>query len=260
MLITGKGVEMNKEDIRSDGRTVKSVPKAPAPKLRSRSVSIQPAAGRQPAPQTDAKTEFRKRLIARLDQAEVPVHKRMMYVAALTGRAVQTVSRWFDADRPGLPDLESYVRLCEGLHCNADWMLGRSVTPSLAPESHGGAGDEKIKWMVDLLDELRGDLHDCEPMRMAGDEMAPRIRDGDYMFVRRGTEKLQGNGIYVIEWNDRRVVRKVEHCIGKGVVLSCENLQYAQCVVKDAAAARRLSLRVVGKVTGIIRAVHFWAH
>lgn len=251
---------MNKEDIRADGRSAKLMRKEPALEARSRSVLIKPAGVRQPAPQTDAMTVFRERLMARLDQAEVPVHKRMAYVAALTGRAVQTVSRWFDADQPGMPDLESYARLCAGLHCNADWMLGRSATPSLAPESHGGAGDEKIEGMVELLGELRADFHDCEPMRMAGDEMAPRIRDGDYMFVRRGTEKLQGNGIYVIEWNDRRVVRKVEHCIGKGVVLSCENLQYAQCVVKDAAAARRMGLCVVGKVQGIVRAVHFWAH
>ena len=53
------------------------------------------------------------------------------------------------------------------------------------------------------------------------------------MFVSHGTEHVSGNGIYVIEWQDRRVVfRKVENRIGKGVVLSCENPQYAQCVVK----------------------------
>lgn len=56
------------------------------------------------------------------------------------------------------------------------------------------------------------------------------------------------------------MVRHVENRIGQGVVLSCENPAYAECVVKDAAAARRMGLRVAGKVTGIIRTVHFWAH
>lgn len=247
---------MSKDRTLSDKRTSNQLPKKRVPEVRSRRTSIKQSEMKKSAP----KTEFRERLIARLDQAEVPINKRMMYVSELTGRAVQTVSRWFDADGPGLPDLESYARLCEGLHCNADWMLGLATTPSLVPESHGGAENETVAWMVELLDELRGEFQDCELMRMSGDEMAPRIRDGDHMFVSRGMEKVFGNGIYVIEWQDRRVVRKVEHRIGQGVVLSCENPQYAECLVKDAAAARRMGLRVVGKVNGIIRAVHFWAH
>lgn len=246
---------MNKDGTLADKRTSRRLRKKLVPEVSSPRALIKQSEARQSA----LKTEFRERLIVRLEQAEVPASKRMMYVAELTGRAVQTVSRWFDVDEPGLPDLESYMRLCNGLHCNADWMLGRSATPNPVPELHGGAGDETAQWMVELLAELRGDFHDCEPMRMAGDEMAPKIRDGDHMFVRRATEKLQGNGIYVMEWNDRWVVRKVTHCIGKGVVLSCENPQYAQCVVKDAATARRMGLRIVGKVQGIIRAVHFWA-
>lgn len=206
------------------------------------------------------KAEFRQRLMARLDQAEVPAQKRMTYVATLTGRAVQTVSRWFDAGRPGLPDLESYARLCEGLHCNADWMLGLSATPGLAAAREANGENADTSWMVELLNELRGDFHDCETMRMSGDEMAPRIRAGDYMFVSHDLGEVSGNGIYVIEWKDRLVVRHVENRIGYGVVLSCENPAYAECVVKNASAARRMGLRVVGKVTGIIRTVHFWAH
>lgn len=251
---------MNKDGTLSDERCSRPIRKKRAPKGRSGKSSAKHAAMRQPVATIDAKINFRQRLIARLDQAEVPTQKRMVYVAALTGRAVQTVSRWFDAGRPGLPDLESYARLCERLHCNADWMLGLSATPGTATARQADCGNADRGCMVELLDELWGDFHDCEPMRMSGDEMTPRIRDGDHMFVSRDIGKVSGNGIYVIEWKDRLVVRHVENRIGQGVVLSCENPTYAECVVKDAAAARRMGLRVVGKVTGIIRSVHFWAH
>lgn len=210
--------------------------------------------------QSLSKTDFRAHLIARLDQAEVPAHKRMMYVAGLTGRAVQTVSRWFDIGRPGLPDLESYARLCEGLRCNADWMLGLSATAGLLSETHVAGANADQGWMGELLAELGSDFHRCEQMRMSGDEMAPRIRDGDHLFVSRDVGGVSGNGIFVFEWKGRLVVRHVENRIGMGVVLSCDNPAYAECVVKNSAAARRMGLRVVGKVQGIVRAVHFWAH
>jgi len=217
--------------------------------------------GSQPmVPPSLSKADFRAHLIARLDQAEVPAHKRMVYVAGLTGRAVQTVSRWFDIGRPGLPDLESYARLCEGLRCNADWMLGLSVTAGLRSEAQVTGANADQGWMGEFLAELGSEFHGCEPMRMSGDEMVPRIRDGDYMFVSRDIGKVSGNGIYVIEWKGRLVVRHVENRIGQGVVLSCENPAYAECMVKDALAAQRMGLRVVGKVNGIVRAVHFWTH
>lgn len=250
---------MNKDGTLSDGRFARQVLKKRAPKARSRNASTKQAAVRQPIAATDAKNNFRERLIARLNQAEVPAQKRMVYVAAMTGRAVQTVSRWFDAGRPGLPDLESYARLCEGLRCNADWMLGLSATAGKRSETQVTGANADQGWMGEFLPELVSEFHRCEPMRMSGDEMTPRIRDGDHMFVSRDIDAVSGNGIFVIEWNGRLVVRHVENRIGQGVVLSCENPAYAECVVKDALAAQRMGLRVVGKVQGIVRAVHFWA-
>lgn len=203
---------------------------------------------------------FRERLTARLDQAEVPVNRRMAFVAELTGRAVQTVSRWFDEERSGLPDLESYLRLCSGLHCSADWMLGLSETPSGKSQAHTDTESPDARWMVDLLGTLHDEFLDCDLMRMSGDEMTPKIRDGDHMFVSRDIGQVFGNGIYVVEWKGRLVVRHVECRIGKGFMLSCENPNYAECLVKDTATARRMGLRFVGKVNGVIRAVHYWEH
>ena len=98
---------------------------------------------------------------------------------------------------------------------------------------------------------------DCEPIRMSGDEMAPTIRDGDLMFVDRTVVTLSGNGVYAVELDGRVMIRKVESRIATGLVFRCENAAYADCLIKDAAAARRMGLRVLGRVNGAIGAQRF---
>lgn len=201
---------------------------------------------------------FRDRLIASLDQAGVPARGRMTYVAAITSRAVQTVSRWFDPKGPGLPDLESCVRLCEGLGRSSDWMLGVSTRTPLAGAQEMTLSEAEIAWAREVFTALRGDSSDFDVERMSGDEMAPMICDGDLLFVDRAADRLAGNGVYALEFDGRRMVRRVETRLGVGLVLRCENPGYSECVVKDATAARRLGLRVVGKVRGAVGVARFW--
>lgn len=93
---------------------------------------------------------------------------------------------------------------------------------------------------------------------MAGDEMAPQIQDGDLMFVDRAAHQLVGNGIYALELGGRFMVRRVESRLGVGLVLKCEKPGYADCVVKDAVAAKRMGLRFIGKVRGTVGVARFW--
>lgn len=58
---------------------------------------------------------LRKRLSERL--AEQDITEQVKQAAALcdiTGRAYQTTRRWVDDEEPGLPDLTSFKRICEG--------------------------------------------------------------------------------------------------------------------------------------------------
>lgn len=201
---------------------------------------------------------FRDRLIESLDLVGVPMRGRMSYVASLTCRAVQTVSRWFDADRPGLPDIESCARLCDGLGRSSDWMLGLRDAPGGFDKSATTLSAAEVGWVSDAFDALRSACRACETVRMAGDEMAPQIQDGDLMFVDRAADQLVGNGIYALELGGRFMVRRVESRMGAGLVFRCEKPGYVDCVVKDAAAARRMGLRVIGKVRGAVGVARFW--
>jgi hypothetical protein len=197
-------------------------------------------------------------LISLLDGAGIPEHARIPYLSALSGRAVQTVSRWLNADPPGLPDLNSLIRLCVQLCCSADTLLGLTVPQPNAEVGTKMALAEPVAdaGLAALTDMAQG-FPGCEPLRICGDEMAPRLRDGDLAFVDVGVDALAGNGIYVIEIDRRVVVRRFENRIGTGLVFRCENRSYLECVVKDSAAAQRLGLRVVGRVVGAISAQRF---
>lgn len=199
---------------------------------------------------------FRERLVGRLDEAGIPAHARTAYLAALTERAAQTVSRWLDLKRPGLPDLASFDRLCRVLACSADWLLALPQPPTgRGPKRATAAMHSEprlIHSALELLGEMMRLFDDCEPTRMSGDEMAPRIHDGDLVFVDRTVVSLAGNGIYVIELDGRVMIRTVESRIGTGLVFRCENDAYEDNVIKDAAAARRMGLRVLGRVNGAI--------
>ena len=201
-------------------------------------------------------TSFRDRLIGRLDEAGIPAHARTAFLAALTERAAQTVSRWLDRYQPGLPDLPSCERLCRLLPCSADWMLGLPTQPTARGRRRvTGAvtsGPGHMHLAFEALNEMTNAFVDSEPMRMSGDEMAPRIRDGDLVFVDRTADSLSGNGIYAVELDGRIMIRKIESRIGIGLVFRCENAAYEDCVIKDAAAARRMGLRVLGRVDGAI--------
>jgi len=76
----------------------------------------------------------------------------MAFVAALTYRVAQTVSRWLDPKRPGLPDLESCARLCEGLGRSSDWMLGLAPEPCLRARSDSANSFVEVKWARDVFD------------------------------------------------------------------------------------------------------------
>ena len=78
--------------------------------------------------------------------------------------------------------------------------------------------------------------------------MEPRIKNGAPMLVDMRTKEIAGNGTYVLEYQRRTLVRNVESRIGEGLVLTCENPKYKESVVKDAATAKRMGLKVIGRV------------
>jgi hypothetical protein len=200
---------------------------------------------------------FRDRLIDTLVRVGVPQAARQAYLASLTSRAPQSVSRWLDPERPGLPDLESFMRLCVGLRCSSDLLL--DLRPEPAVDGSPVDSVNQTTWAQEVFQSMRCEYPDCDVVRMRGDEMAPTIRDGDAMFVDRGLRQVLGNGIYALELAGRTVVRRVEAGLGTTLALKCEQAGYREHVFEDEAAAARMGLRVLGKVFGVVGVTRFWS-
>ena len=202
-------------------------------------------------PVLDLLPGVRARLNERLDHVGIPQRGRLTY------RAVQTVSRWFEPERPGLPDVESLARLCDGLGCSSDWVLGLTPAVGGSPALQHASATE-LQWIGEVLERLRRMHRDSEPMPMVGDEMAPSIHDGDMLFVDRRYDRLGGNGVYALEINGRVLVRRVENRMGTGIVFKCDNPAYDDYPVTDVDAVKRIGLRVLGKVHAAVGVTVFW--
>lgn len=191
---------------------------------------------------------FRDRLLMELEAAGVPPRRRIGELCRITGRASPTVRRWVDPEQPGLPDLESFARLCQSLKVDLNYILGLTGVRMPLPETQlQGEADER--WLLAVKAAASRSLDGSEPMTMRGDDMAPRINDGDVLFVDRGVTHMAGNGTYVVEYLGRTMVRIIEDRLSEGFVLRCANERYADVVVAQAAIASS-ELRIAGKVVG----------
>jgi hypothetical protein len=199
---------------------------------------------------------LRDRLFKEMEGAKIPKEGRLQYLCSMTGRKPQTARRWIETEKPGLPDLESFAAICGAFDTDANWMLGLTKTRYPLPRGpdHGDATqsaqdkNENLDWMDYVIRQVAENADGCSTFYMPGDDMEPRIKNGAPMLVDTRTKEIAGNGTYVLEYQRRTLVRNVESRIGEGLVLTCENPKYKQSVIKDAAAAKRMGLKVIGRV------------
>lgn len=193
----------------------------------------------------------RDRLQARLATMGIPPDKAVSYVAGITQRSAQSVRRWFDVQAPGLPDLESFARLCAGIGSSADTLIGSRCGAShmSSERTHLIQVADCIRSMTDSL--TRGGRLGI-PMRVPGDEMAPRLKAGDLVFVDTAVTRLAGNGIYALTCDDSVLIRRVEQRTDKGIVLKCDNKAYRDHEWMTATSVARRGVKILGKVHSAI--------
>ena len=192
----------------------------------------------------------RERLQSRLHAMGIPASRTVSYAARITQRTAQSVRRWFDPQAPGLPDLASFTRLCVGLGCCSDSLLGidRSAAAAALSTQDTRVLADSIEAMARTL-AARGGVG--TPWRVPGDEMAPQLGEGDLVFVDAAHADLDGNGIYAVEYEGRRLIRRIEQRLGDRIVLKCDNPAYRDCEL-SAAFTRDGRLRILGKVHAVI--------
>jgi hypothetical protein len=187
--------------------------------------------------------------------ARIPKEGRLQYLCSMTGRKPQTVRRWIEPEKPGLPDLASFAAICVAFDSDANWMLGLTKTRYGLPRAlegeamaGGPPGGERFAWVEEIVRQVAESADGCDLFHMPGDDMEPKIKNGAPLLVDTRTKDFAGNGTYLLEYQRRTVVRNVESRIGEGLVLKCENPKYKETLIKDPSTARRMGLKVIGRV------------
>lgn len=206
----------------------------------------------------------RKRLIAELDLREVRPHQREHFLSDITGRALQTVARWIDEEKPGLPDLKSLAIVCLQFDMDANWILGLTSNRLPFPKQQLSArvqeqvyGHETpaFDWIGHLLTHTASFTGTNQVGTMKGDDMVPLIHDGAPFFFDGTVNEVEVNGIYVLDYQGKRLVRHIEIVVGEGLLLRCENQRYNPTLVKISKAM--LTLKILGRVKAAININRF---
>lgn len=92
--------------------------------------------------------------------------------------------------------------------------------PVLEATPSAGHGGEPAEFLVvrDYLEVMEGWArmrfgarhHRIRVLTVAGDSMSPTINDGDLAFVDAGINTFESEGIYVIVWNDRLLIKRLK--------------------------------------------------
>lgn len=197
-----------------------------------------PTRQRNRFPDLDLLPGFKDRLILQMDDSEIPARQRVSRLREWTGCSASTARRWID-EEPGLPDLESFTRLCQRFQADANWMLGLDERRMPLPEGVASvaldqAQIDDLEWAAFVRKAVGAGL---KAYVMEGDEMEPRIRAGDIVFVDTSVDRIVGNGTYLIQMRERTVVRTVEDRLHDGLVLRCANPQYGEIALDAATVA-----------------------
>lgn len=204
---------------------------------------------------------LRDRLNLELDAQAVPPIRRPSFLAILTGRAAPSCRRWLDPDDPGLPDLQSFAALCLQFEADANYFLGFTSTRfsaaltrgATAKRSAGEGGGESTQWIEQVAKSLDDAATSYAMVVMKGDEMVPKISDGDIVFVDEQVREIQGNGTYYLDFEGTKLIRNIEQRLVDGLVLSCNNPKYKETIVPASAKARLLVLGRVRRSLSVLK-------
>ncbi|EPR43639.1 phage C1 repressor [Desulfovibrio sp. X2] len=207
--------------------------------------------------------------------------KRMMHVADCRNQAelasVLGVKRAAvtDAKRRGAVPADWYLRLCRLYGANPVWVetgLGSELlgdpegeeapagfvllpaapaTPRLEPQGlAGGAEEGRLAFSRDWLGEVaRGAPEELRLLAVAGDAMAPTLRDGDTVLVDQGQREIVYGKIYALAMDDAVVVKRLDKKPGMLVLVS-DNHAYPPLEIDMREAAE---VRVLGRVVWLCR-------
>lgn len=123
-----------------------------------------------------------------------------------------------------------------------DLMVGAGPGRLVASEQIVDFVSFREEWIRDFLRVPKKDL---ALLTVKGDSMSPSLSDGDMILVDLRTSRIEDSAIYVLEFEDALLVKRIQRMLDGSVVIKSDNQFYdPEVLSKDRVEA----LKVVGRV------------
>lgn len=145
------------------------------------------------------------------------MHKTQQEAADYLGISRQAYSNYEAGKRE--PDFETLLKLGEYFDCSVDYLLGKTSKSSgikipVLGEVRAGLPIEAVENIIDY-EEIDAELArggEYFALRIVGDSMEPRIREGDVVIVRKQPDIESGEiGIVLVNGDSATVKKVVKH-------------------------------------------------
>lgn len=211
--------------------------------------------------------QFADNLSAALDRrGAIPAgYGRVIGVAELFGVSQNTAANWLKGE--GVPELSRLPEIAEILGTTVEQLVvgDRGVGSHLIDEHyvmvdmHEEDSLDGCSWYT-LPETLRsiGLPNDIRMLQVSSDDMAPFIHGGDIVVYDSRVKSIQANGVFVLQVNDRFVVRRVQRGVRQNIRLICDNPLFGDEVLDETDITEddqddnqtTVGCRVVGRVVG----------
>ncbi|WP_263768527.1 XRE family transcriptional regulator [Propionivibrio soli] len=155
---------------------------------------------------------------------------RVIGVAELFGVSQNTAGNWLKGE--GVPELARLPEIADILGTTVEQLVvGDRDTGTQAIDEryvivdmHEDDSEEGFSWYT-LPETLRsvGLPNDIKMLQIGNDDMAPYVNRGDIVVYDPRVKRIQANGVYVLQTNERFIVRRAQRGLKHNIRLICDN-------------------------------------
>lgn len=189
----------------------------------------------------------------RIRQIRTTLQMKQSDLASRLNVKANTISNW--ENEKSFPDLDSLRKMAEIFDVSVDYILGghpagksAGVTIPVLGDVAAGIPIEAITDIVDYeeIDAALAATGEFFGLRIKGDSMEPRMREGDVVIVRQQDTADSGDTVVVLVNGNSATVKKIKYG-PDGITLLPTNPAH-DIQFYSAADVERLPVRVIGRV------------
>lgn len=173
-----------------------------------------------------------------------PTRPVLLAIACCTGVAVEWLATGTGTMKTG--GNRATLQLADGDFCSIPMVVARKEEDESAPS--GRIPNNLIFRSEWLRKELSADPQALAMTVAHGNAMEPAIGDGDTLLVNSRQNRVDKDGLYLLQTNSAAIPRRIQVLLDGGLLVTCDNPTYAPQTISHADVH---SLCIIGRVVWI---------